>query len=206
MEEEQLKVFDENRTPIGIAARSEIHKKGLWHETFHCWIISEQDGESYLYLQIRSPLKKDYPNLLDITAAGHLLAHEEAKDGVREMEEEIGICVEMDELIYLGVFHYEMNNGDILDKEFAHTYLYKRTMGFKDFRLQEEEVAGIVATKLADFYDLWQGGKEIIEVNGFEVNARGERITIHRKVGRESFAPHPISYYKRLIQGFKENV
>lgn len=206
MEEEQLKIFDENRTPIGTAARSEVHKKGLWHETFHCWIVSEQDGQSYLYLQIRSPLKKDYPNLLDITAAGHLLAHEDAKGGVREMEEEIGIQVEIEELIHLGVFHYEMNNGDILDKEFAHTFLYKKTMDFKEFHLQEEEVAGIVSTKLADFYDLWQGRKELIEVNGFELNSRGERIKIHRKVGRENFAPHPISYYKRLIQAFKEKV
>lgn len=206
MEEEQLKVFDENRTPIGIAARSEIHKKGLWHETFHCWIVSEQDEQLYLYLQIRSPLKKDYPNQLDITAAGHLLAHEEAKDGIREMEEEIGISVERDELIFLGVFHYEMNNGDILDKEFAHTFLYKGNIDFKDFELQEEEVAGIVKTRLADFYALWKGTSQVIEVHGFEVSENGERLKIHRMVGRDSFAPHPISYYNQLTQALKENL
>ena len=206
MEEEKLKVFDENRTPIGIATRSEIHKKGLWHETFHCWIVSEQESQSHLYLQIRSPLKKDYPNLLDITAAGHLLAHEEAIDGVREMEEEIGIFVELDELIYLGVFQYEMNNGNLVDKEFAHTYLYKRNIKLKEFQLQEEEVAGIVTTRLEDFYALWQGTRQLIEVNGFEVSESGDRVKIHRMVGRESFAPHPISYYNRLIQVLKEKL
>lgn len=206
MEEEQLKVFDENRSLIGIADRSEIHKKGLWHETFHCWIVSEQDGQSYLYLQIRSPFKKDYPNLLDITAAGHLLANEEAKDGVREMEEEIGICAKIEELIYLGVLKYEMNNGILLDKEFAHTFLCKRNIDLNDFKLQKEEVAGIVTARLEDFYALWEGTNQQIEVNGFEVNESGERMEVNRMVGRESFAPHPISYYNRFIQVLKENV
>ena len=206
MEEEQLKVFDEKRVQIGIATRSEVHEKGLWHETFHCWIVSEQDGQLYLYLQIRSPLKKDYPNLLDITAAGHLLAHEEIVDGIREMEEEIGIYAKMEELIYLGVLNYEMNNGNFLDKEFAHTFLYKRNIGFDEFQLQEEEVAGIVSTRLEDFYALWEGTEQLIEVVGYERNESGQREMIQRQVGRENFAPHPISYYNRLMQALKENL
>jgi len=84
MENEQLKIFDEYRNQIGIATREDVHRLGYWHEAFHCWFISKEKGTDYLYLQLRSNTKKDYPNLLDITAAGHLLANETVQDGVRD--------------------------------------------------------------------------------------------------------------------------
>jgi hypothetical protein len=62
METEQLKIFDENRNPIGVASREDVHRLGYWHETFHCWFV-------------------------DITAAGHLMADESVEDGVREIKE-----------------------------------------------------------------------------------------------------------------------
>ena len=83
MEEELLRIFDSNRNAIGTAPRHEVHRFGYWHETFHCWFICREEGIDYIYLQIRSESKKDYPGLLDITAAGHLLATETVHDGVR---------------------------------------------------------------------------------------------------------------------------
>jgi isopentenyldiphosphate isomerase len=68
VENEKLKIFDEHRTQIGVATREEVHRIGHWHETFHCWLISKEGEIDYIYLQIRSDEKKDYPNLLDITA------------------------------------------------------------------------------------------------------------------------------------------
>lgn len=93
MESERIRVFDADRNPIGIASREEVHRIGYWHEVFHCWIISDEAGVSYIYLQLRSEKKKDYPGLFDITAAGHLLANETIRDGVREIKEEIGISL-----------------------------------------------------------------------------------------------------------------
>lgn len=103
METELIKIFDDDGTSIGVATREEVHKKGYWHETFHCWFISREKGVDYLFFQLRSKEKKDYPNLLDIAAAGHILAHETVKDGIKEVNEEIGIDVTWDELISLGV-------------------------------------------------------------------------------------------------------
>jgi hypothetical protein len=41
----------------------------------------------YIYRQIRSDINRGYPNLLDITDAEHILAHEMIYDGAREVKE-----------------------------------------------------------------------------------------------------------------------
>src|SRR5690625_3509946 len=70
--EEMLNIFDDHKQPIGVATREEVHRMGYWHETFHCWFITLEGNQEYIDFQLRSPQKQDYPNLLDITAAGHL--------------------------------------------------------------------------------------------------------------------------------------
>src|SRR5690606_6282649 len=104
-----------------------------WHEAFHCWFISREDSTDYIYLQFRSDEKKDYPNLLDITAAGHILAHETVLDGVREIKEEIGINVSPDELELLGVIDYCVERENFIDKEIANIYLYRYKQSFAEF-------------------------------------------------------------------------
>ncbi|WP_453989811.1 NUDIX hydrolase [Bacillus nitroreducens] len=123
METEQLRIFDENKNHIGIASREDVHRLGYWHEVFHCWFICEEEGTYKLYLQLRSKNKKDYPNLLDITAAGHLLANERVEDGIREIEEEIGIDLSFQDLIPLGVVDYTVIRENFIDKEIAHVFL-----------------------------------------------------------------------------------
>jgi isopentenyldiphosphate isomerase len=78
MNEEKLSIFDEDYNRLGERTREEVHANGYWHETFHCWLAhyDEDSEEDYIYFQLRSDRKKDYPGLLDITAAGHILSHE----------------------------------------------------------------------------------------------------------------------------------
>ncbi|WP_223260763.1 NUDIX hydrolase [Bacillus sp. LNXM65] len=93
MEQEKLNILNEQHEAIGVAPRSDVHAQGLWHETFHFWLLKKELDTVYLYFQLRSPAKKDFPSLFDITAAGHLLANEQPSDGVREVEEELGLTV-----------------------------------------------------------------------------------------------------------------
>lgn len=79
---EKLKVYDEQYNYVREESRDVIHAKGLWHETFHCWLV---DGDEVL-IQKRSAAKKDFPGLFDITAAGHLLSDEKVMDGLRECQ------------------------------------------------------------------------------------------------------------------------
>lgn len=202
MESELLKIFDEQYNVTGIASREDVHKWGYWHETFHCWFVDAQ----YIYMQKRSGGKKDYPNLLDITAAGHLLAEEEIKDGIREVREELGIDVSFDQLISLGVLAYSVHHEQLIDNEFANVFFYMFNGDLDSFQLQHDEVAGIVRINNKDFIELWRGEREEVIIQGFEVKDNGVKQQIHEIVGRDVFVSHDDAYYLAVIKGLEERI
>ncbi|MCR8632040.1 NUDIX hydrolase [Paenibacillus radicis (ex Xue et al. 2023)] len=184
---------------MGVATRSEVHKIGYWHETFHCWFIYKEAGQDYIYLQIRSDTKKDYPSLFDITAAGHILAHETIEDGVREVREEIGINVSITELISLGVINYCVKRKELIDKELAHVYLFESKNSFDDFTLQKEEVSGIIKANFNEFHSLWKNDIDEINIEGFVIDELGNRVCFDENVGKDRFVPHEESYYDKVL-------
>ena len=203
METEYLTIFNEHQQPIGTAPRSEVHKHGFWHETFHCWFVSEQDNKRYVYVQRRSREKKDYPGLFDITAAGHLLSTETVKDGVREVAEETGIDVAFEDLVSLGIIPYSIQNPDMIDNELAHVFLYYTNLEWQDFRVQVEEVEGMSRVTVQDFINLWRHQVEEIPSEGFKMNVDGKREAVEQSIRREDFVSHPTTYYEAIIQGMK---
>ncbi|MEA3319350.1 MAG: NUDIX domain-containing protein [Bacillota bacterium] len=197
---EQFKVFTKQREYVGIASREEIHQKGYWHETFHFWLVAEIDGENYLYFQLRSEDKKDYPGLLDITAAGHLLHNENVEDGIREVKEEIGLNVAIEELIYLGAFPYEKVLEDFIDKEHAHVLLLKREIPLQEFTLQQEEVSGMYLVPIDGFMDLWfKDYQDTILIEGLFENKDGKREASKCKVNKANFVPHSDGFYRDVL-------
>ncbi|GIN72829.1 putative Nudix hydrolase [Bacillus sp. J14TS2] len=206
MENERLKIFDEDREQIGVATREEVHRIGYWHEVFHCWFISNEMGIDYIYLQLRSETKKEYPNLLDITVAGHLLENETVQDGVREIKEEVGIDISFQELEPLGVMEYCLIRDNFIDKELANVFLYKCDSSFDDFTLQEEEVAGIVKVELNNFMELWSGERNTIDIKGFRMNKEGNKTLFDESVGRDRFVSYQNKFYRTVIQKIKDKI
>jgi isopentenyldiphosphate isomerase len=206
MENEKLKIFDEHGNQIGIATREEVHRIGHWHEAFHCWFVSKEDDIDYIFLQLRSDMKKDYPNLLDITAAGHLLADETVKDGIREIKEEIGIDVSFNELISLGVVQYCVIKENFIDNELANVFLYESNNTFDEFILQKEEVSGIFKAEFDDFYRLLLGESENIRVNGFEIDSVGNKVLVDKIVDRSEFVPHEKFFYQSVVKLIRQKI
>ncbi|RDI45489.1 NUDIX hydrolase [Falsibacillus pallidus] len=200
MESELIKIVDENGTELGVATREEIHRLGHWHETFHCWFVTRENQVDYIHLQLRSEDKKDYPNLLDITAAGHLLAEETVEDGLREVKEEVGLELALSELIHLGVISYEVEREDLIDRERTHTYLFLHEGPINNYELQKEEVAGIVKIEFQEFSELWAGTREKVCIEGFGETKEGEFFQITDSVGKEAFVPHEEDFYQEIIK------
>ena len=81
--------------------------------------------------------------MYDITAAGHILSTETVADGIREVEEELGIEVDLSKLHSKGVVQDVIELPNFIDREFANVFLYESTFEASDFSLQLEEVESI---------------------------------------------------------------
>ncbi|WP_059102949.1 NUDIX hydrolase [Shouchella shacheensis] len=206
MENEQLRTFTEDGREEGVNSRADVHRLGLWHETFHCWVVSIENRLPYLHLQLRSSGKKDFPNLFDITAAGHLLASETIADGVREVKEELGIDVSLDQLLPLGVLKNVIIQEELLDRELSNVFLYVKENEFEGYELQEEEVAGIVKVKFDDFCALCAGSEEEVTAEGFVVQEDGERKTVHRSLTLCDVVPHSRTYFEQVLRAIQEEL
>ena len=89
---EYFDILDENGNLTGkTKLRSEVHRDGDWHKAVHIWVFNRK-GE--VLLQRRAANKDSYPNMLDISCAGHLSAGDTSLEGaLRELEEELGLKV-----------------------------------------------------------------------------------------------------------------
>jgi isopentenyldiphosphate isomerase len=106
-------------TLLGVKDRDEVHRDGDWHVAFHLWVV-RADG---VLLQRRARDKESWPGYLDATAAGHLVAGESRKDGLREVEEELGVAYAFAQLIPLGVHRVDGEpHPGFINRE--HQYVY----------------------------------------------------------------------------------
>ncbi|MDE4084977.1 NUDIX domain-containing protein [Planococcus maritimus] len=195
---EKIACVTEDGALTGVATRYEVHRQGLWHETFHCWVVSRELGRTVIHLQLRSQDKADFPGLFDITAAGHIAAHETMKDGVREIEEELGLTLAFEQLTPLDVVKDEISLPGFTDRERAYIYLHEGAqIGLADYRLQPEEVAGMAAVDFQAFFELCMKQTETIDARGFIETQQG-RQPFQQKLGLADFVPHQPDYWKQV--------
>ena len=149
--DELIDVRDESGGRTGqVVWKSEAHRRGLWHRCFHCWVFGADAGEPYLLVQRRAATKGTWPGYLDVTAAGHLAAGEEPMDGLREVEEELGLRVDPGRLVPLGTRRVEQEIPGGLDREFHDVFLLRDDTPPGDLRLQREEVEAVLRIGIDD--------------------------------------------------------
>ena len=193
--DEIVDIFDDNFHQIGTALKSKVHREGIWHQTFHCWIVRKREGRAYILFQKRAMQKEDSPGLLDISAAGHLIAGEKKEQGVREITEELGILPSVDNMCYLGVRIATYYFRHIRNKEFCHVYLLENNTPLEQFQLRGEEVYGLAEVEITQGLKLFSNQVDHIEcVFFYGEHSRKEMITI----GVKDFLPRIDPYYLRI--------
>ena len=197
---EIIKTFDANHVQIGEADRTIVHTQGFWHETFHCWFVANLEGVPCVLVQLRSPLKKNFPGLLDVTAAGHLESHEEPLDGVREIEEELGVDIDLDHLIPLGLrIDAQDEASGSRNREFAHVFLYRDDRPLLTYTLQKEEVSALLAIPVAQGLALLFDEKQSITCGGIKIDDDGTSLTFTTDVSPADFIPLVDGYYRKVF-------
>ncbi|MBP2320322.1 isopentenyldiphosphate isomerase [Kibdelosporangium banguiense] len=203
---ENIDIYDANLAHLGVMERVQAHLTGQWHRAFHCWVVSA-DGK--VLLQKRSPSSAGYPSLLDVSAAGHLEAGESVLAGAREITEELGIPVAVEELHFLGerVEVADLTNGH-LNREFQSVHLLRCDVPLSGYQADPGEVVGLVWLPITDGYQLFDGSVRELTLSGYRFSADGAWEPFDMAVTTESFVPRIQRYYvtalimaERLLAG-----
>jgi isopentenyldiphosphate isomerase len=198
--EELFDIYDESLRPIGVAPRSEVHARGHWHRSFHCWLGRPADGRLLVRFQKRASGKDTFPDFHDITVAGHLAAGETHRDAAREIREEIGIHIPFDQLTFLfecrSVREGAARGVPFIDREISRVYGALSDVPLESFRLQAEETAGIYEADARDLIALFEGRVPELTAEGRvpDRTGTGLRPTVER-VTADRFVPRDASYY-----------
>lgn len=187
-------IYDENMNHIGTKERSAVHRDGDWHKTFHAWVIFRNDGGDWVVMQKRGANADTFPNLLDISAAGHYQAGETMQDGVRELHEELGLTeAKFEDLISLGQRRSVAKYDGVFDSQVSDVFFYICNKPLSDYRYQKSELAGLIALPVKEGLQLLHG-----EIASLEVPAVGyESMTVHLTM--RDFIPTDDKYMEKIL-------
>jgi isopentenyldiphosphate isomerase len=142
MADELVDIVNDDLKVVKTCWKSEAHKNGWLHPTVHIWFYTDK-GE--ILIQKRAKDKSSFPDLWDVSVAGHIGAGEAAIDSaIREIKEEIGISVANKELSNIGVFKENFKHREgYTDNEIHQIYLCKLVDDIQTLRIQIEELSEI---------------------------------------------------------------
>jgi isopentenyldiphosphate isomerase len=206
---ELIDIYDANLMHKGVMDRGRAHREGHWHRTFHCWIVNGQGSGSVL-LQLRSNSTYNFPNVLDVSAAGHLTAGETLHDGIREVEEELGITVDRKSLHELGyrIEATDEANGDE-NREYQAVYLLRSDVSLLDYRPNREEISALFWLPIEAGLPLFSNLISNAAVDGIRFDDSDNDWVQHaRTICTGDFLPRIQNYYttvfimaERLVKG-----
>ncbi|WP_340400335.1 NUDIX domain-containing protein [Paenibacillus sp. FSL H8-0079] len=222
MTPERFDIYDNMQNWIGTALRSEVHAKGYWHRSFHCWIVRDEGEQRQVLFQRRRDIKDTFPGCYDITAAGHLTAGEQLQDASRELEEELGVHVSFDALTYLLTatqqLQGEVRGVPFVDREFSSVYGLCLNQPLESYVLQPSEVDSLYEVPLADLLALFRSEIDVIYATGVQTHpltspphsighkdplsdhAAHEPERIVREIRATDFVPHGTAYYTDVLE------
>jgi isopentenyldiphosphate isomerase len=185
--------------PLG-QPRGAVHREGLWHRSFHCWVVRAGRRGAELVLQRRAPSKDTWPGAWDVSAAGHYRPGEGLDGGLREVAEELGLVVPATALVYLGRHREVLRYADGLrDREYQDVYLVRRDQALSDYTPDVAEVTGLVALPAATVVALAGGWARRSRGVGWVVGPGGW-VETPVVLTRASLVPRMGRYYEAVAR------
>jgi isopentenyldiphosphate isomerase len=203
---ELLEVYDPDGHPTGQAkARGTIHLEGHWHLAFFCWIARPGTQGIEILLQHRAARKDVWPLRFDASAAGHIRFGESLEEAAREVREELGITVELSEMIGLGRHRQQHQHANgLIDRE--HHALHLLSPGPPDaaYRPDPGEVAGLAWIDADDLLGLVEGRLGEATARYRSVDAPPDGFT-ERGLTAGDLVPYEDGYHRRLVDAIRHH-
>jgi isopentenyldiphosphate isomerase len=191
--DELLEVFDAKGRPTGHArSRREIHERGLWHLAFFCWIVTEAGN---VVLQRRAAWKDVWPNRFDASAAGHVRFGENLAQAARELDEELGLVVDVAALEPVMRHRQEhRHESGLVDREVGDVYLLRCDRRLEDYR-PGPEVSGLTLVPLRSLVQLAERTR--LEIPSVLVTFDEHHVATHTPfvLHREDLVPYDPGYH-----------
>lgn len=177
--DELIDILNAEGKPSGkTCMKTFAHKNGTLHASVHIWIF---DDKQNILIQQRASNKDVFPNLWDISVAGHISAGEQPlTSAIREIEEEIGITVSENQLLFIDTFRKKIKHSEkLIDNELHYVYVCNLNFKLEDLKIQKEEVALVKAIPINTLI-------KCIENNSL------------------NFVPHGEKYFKLVFEAVKK--
>ncbi|RYR11446.1 hypothetical protein Ahy_B04g068967 [Arachis hypogaea] len=200
-EEEHLDVLTKSGQKTGVSKpRGHVHRDGDYHRAVHVWIFAESTQQ--LLLQRRALCKDSWPDLWDISSAGHISAGDSSLETARrELEEELGVTLPKDafELIFVFLQECVINDGKYINNEYNDVYLVTTIdpIPLEAFTLQEAEVSAVKYISYGEYKLLLAKGDS--EYVPYDVDGQyGQLFDIIEKRYKENTVARSLSLQKQL--------
>lgn len=143
--DEFLNIIDDNdRITSDSKPRSLVHRDGDLHPTVHVWLIRRRDMGIYVLLQKRSHTKDIYPDLWDVSAAGHVRQGQEyGITAIRETHEELGLDIAREKLEFLGFRRNSHIEENVRDNELTAVFMCREEINDSMLKPCPSEVSEI---------------------------------------------------------------
>jgi len=178
MADELIDILDELGNPTSeVRLKSEAHKSGLYHASVHIWFYTKNRE---ILFQKRAKDKDTYPDLWDISVAGHIGTGEPPiNSALREIHEEIGLStVTETDLLFVGRYAAKKQpKQGFFDNEFNYIYVSEFFGTLNSLQLQKEEVSDIKLLPIETFINDLQDIKK-----------------------RKKYVPHDKEYYDFILK------
>lgn len=150
--EELIEIYNEYGEKTGQQVERGIaHQKGLLHKAVCVWIMNFKHE---LLVQRRSSTVA-FPNMLDISFSGHIMAGESAIEAIkREGQEELGLIINPKKLRYLFTCREFGSLHEYIENEIDEVFLYQDDIQISDCKFLDNEVSSIEYISVDKFKDL----------------------------------------------------
>ncbi len=190
-DEEKVDILDAGtfQKTGAIKTWSQAKADGDWLATFNVWVIQTRPEPAIVY-QLRSPNSTWEPNKLDVSAGGHLSAGEEPIDGVREADEELGLKLKKEDLVFVGT---RVNEGN---KTFCNIFLVENNVPFSKYALDQNEVTAVFVCPLKKLLEVFEDATATFIAQGISFDNK----PLTHEVSQKSFPFNADNYHQRMAQ------